>query len=112
MFLVGIVQVGLSMRPLITWMSPADNAILDFLSGHQIENFCAPPKVVAVNTEVSASHVRKRVLKLYKADLLKKLNSPQGYYRVTDLGKRYLAGELAAEEGERLERFDSSTKRG
>jgi Mn-dependent DtxR family transcriptional regulator len=74
-------------------MSPADNAILDFLSGHQIEDFCAPPKVVAVNTDVSASHVRKRVLKLHKADLLRKLNTPQGYYQVTDFGRRYLTGE-------------------
>lgn len=92
-------------------MTPTDNTILDFLSGHERDGFCAPPKVVAVNTEFSASHVRKRVLKLNKADLLENLSSPQGYYQLTNLGHRYLAGELTIQEGEKLDRFDSSDSR-
>lgn len=93
------------MRPLITWMTPADNSVLDFLSGHEVERFRVPPKVVAMNTDISASHVRKRMLKLKAANLLERTGKPQGYYWITELGYRYLSGDLTKQEGDQLERF-------
>lgn len=88
-------------------MTPADNTVLDFLSGHDVEEFCAPPKVVALNTDISASHVRKRMLKLRDAGLLERITDSQGYYRLTGLGQRYLDGEITEREGEQLEQFSS-----
>ena len=83
------------MLPEVEGLVAADVAILLFYSEHRWR-FAAPPATVATNTPVSQSHANRRCKALEAAGLLE-LADERGYYRITTLGLRYMAGEVTAE---------------
>ena len=91
------------MRPLIRWMNKTDNAILDFLDGHEADDFRAPPMTIAVNIGQSRTYVGQRARGLADVGLVVQVEGSKGYYQLTDLGRRYLVNELTESEGEQLE---------
>lgn len=83
------------MRPRVSWMTPADDTILEFFEEHSI---ALPPSAVAYNVDFSTTHVRNRMRKLADERLLMKVDEEKGYYEITEKGEAYLAGDLDAEE--------------
>ncbi|MWV40942.1 transcriptional regulator [Natrialba sp. INN-245] len=94
------------MRARIRWLTRVDMAILEYLDGHKLSTFEQPPSAIAANIETSSGHVRRRVRTLAAANLLERTDDTAGYYRITDLGRRYLRGELTEDERETLREFD------
>lgn len=97
------------MRPRIAWMTRGDNEILDFLAGHEIDEFMQPPTAVAENIDMSKSHVQRRLQAMTDAGLLDRVGGEKGYYQLSELGWRYLANELTESEFETLEEADHRT---
>ncbi len=87
------------MRPLVSWMTKSDDAILELLDECGI---VIPPRAIAFNIEnVSRPTIDRRLPKLEDAGLVERYDDPQGYTRITDRGRAYLAGELDADELEK-----------
>ena len=84
------------MRPLVSWMTKSDPAILEILQESGLE---LPPAVISHNV-VGVSHptVKRRLPILKEHGLVEKADEKRGYYRITDRGRAYLAGELDADE--------------
>ncbi|SFR36172.1 Ribonuclease R winged-helix domain-containing protein [Halogeometricum rufum] len=81
-------------------MSLNDSVVLEFLDEHDME---LPPKPLYRNLnrhghKIGYSTVRLRVNKLEEHGLLSK--DSDGYYELTDLGKRWLDGEAEMNEVE------------
>ena len=84
------------MRPVVSWMTKSDDAILELLNESGI---AIPPRAIAFNIEnVSRPTIDRRLPKLEAADLVERYDDPQGYTRITDRGRAYLAGELDGSE--------------
>lgn len=84
------------MRPLVSWMTKSDPAILEFFEETGI---AMPPAVVSYNIQgVSHSTVKRRLPILDDHGLLKKVDDSKGYYQITDRGYSYLDGELNADD--------------
>ena len=84
------------MRPLVSWMTKSDPAILEFFEETGI---AMPPAVVSYNIQgVSHPTVKRRLPVLVEHGLLKKVEEDRGYYRITNRGCAYLNGELEANE--------------
>lgn len=94
------------MRPRIAWIRISDVDILDFLNEHTIEDFEAPPTAIAINMELAEGTVWNRVRVLNDAGLIERTDEKRGYYRITAMGRRYLADELTDDEREHLEDFN------
>lgn len=94
------------MRPRISWLTRVDMATLEFLDGHELTDFEQSPALIAANLGVSGGHVRRRVRVLADAGLLERTNDTAGYYAITDVGRRYLSGELTDGEADQLRTFD------
>lgn len=81
------------MRPRVDWMNQTDDRILETLTE---SGLLLTPAVLAKNLEYSRSWVSERMSKLKRAGLVE---NPEGsYYRITEKGRDYLAGDLDAEE--------------
>jgi predicted transcriptional regulator len=76
-------------------MTSADDTILEFFEEHSI---ALPPTAVSYNIDFSDTHVRNRMRKLADEGLLIKVDDKKGYYRITEKGRKYLAGDLDAGE--------------
>ncbi|WP_373190084.1 ArsR family transcriptional regulator [Halolamina sp.] len=88
------------MRPLVSWMTKSDDAILELLDECGI---AIPPRAIAFNIDnVSRPTIDRRLPKLEDAGLVERYDDPQGYTRITDRGRAYLAGELDADELEEI----------
>jgi len=84
------------MRPMVSWMTKSDDAILELLDE---SNLTIPPMAIAFNIEnISRPTVDRRLPKLEKAGLIKRYDEPRGYTEITQKGRTYLAGNLSAEE--------------
>jgi len=84
------------MRPLVSWMTKSDDAILELLDECGI---AIPPRAIAFNIDnVSRPTIDRRLPKLEEAGLVERYEDPQGYTRITDRGRAYLTGEIDAEE--------------
>jgi predicted transcriptional regulator len=82
------------MRPMVSWMTKSDPAILEFFEEQDI---AMPPAVVSFNIQgVSHPTVKRRMPELAEHRLLEKVDGKRGYYRITERGRQYLAGELDA----------------
>jgi DNA-binding HxlR family transcriptional regulator len=89
-------------------MNEVDNAILEFYSEiDRTEEFrvSLPPTAVWQNlveelnlVDRSSKTISRRMTRLEKMGLLKKTDEKRGYYRFTDKGEAYLAGNLGAED--------------
>lgn len=94
------------MLPDLDELVAADVAILLFYGEHRWR-IAAPPATMSANTPVSQSHATRRCKKLDEGGLLERVDD-RGYYRITDLGIRYLNGEADEEVVERIRsNFDS-----
>lgn len=88
------------MRRWVPSMTRSDDIILEALAE---TGFSLPPKVIAVNVEaISQASVQRRYPVLEKAGLVEG-HGPRGYRRITDLGRRYLGGDISDEEFEEIE---------
>jgi len=77
-------------------MTKSDPAILEFFAETGI---AMPPAVVSYNISgVSHPTVKRRLPILVENDLLQKVDDSKGYYRITDRGESYLAGDLEADD--------------
>ena len=84
------------MRPLVSWMTKSDPAILEFFEETGI---AMPPAVVSYNIRgVSHPTVKRRLPILVDHELLEKVDENRGYYQISDCGVAYLEGELDAED--------------
>lgn len=90
------------MRPLVSWMTKVDDAILEWLEETDI---AAPPKVIHANlqTPVSYSQVKRRVRTLNDNGLIYKDEERGEYYAISPLGRWYLQGEIKGSELEALD---------
>lgn len=89
------------MRPLVSWMTKSDDAILELLDECGI---AIPPRAIAFNVEnVSRPTVDRRLPKLESAGLVERFDDPQGYTQITERGRAYLEGELDAEDLEDID---------
>lgn len=90
-------------------MTQTDYDILAYLGGHEKEDFRAAPTGVATNIDKSLSYVGRRVRGLATVSLLENVENIEGnrgYYRLTDLGYRFLADDLTADERDELKQAD------
>lgn len=74
-------------------MTQGDDRILETLES---SGLALSPAVIAYNTDYSRNYINKRVRKLRESDLIERPDD--GYYRITGLGRDYLAGELEKAE--------------
>lgn len=96
------------MRPRVPWMNETDDAILEFfeeLYGAGELEVALPPTAVWYNLVVdlcvldkSTNTISRRMNRLDEMGLLEKVDQKRGYYKFTDKGRRYLNGDLDAEE--------------
>ncbi|AGB17402.1 hypothetical protein Halru_2831 [Halovivax ruber XH-70] len=86
----------------------SDLDVLEFLDGHELDDFKAPPATIAKNMDPTKGTIQQRVRILNAAGLIEKEDETGGYYRITGLGRRYLEHDLLDEEEARLKEFDPS----
>jgi len=89
------------MRPLVSWMTKVDDAILEWLGETDV---AAPPKVIHANldTPVSYSQVKRRVRVLHDNGLIHKDEDRSDYYAISTLGDWYLEGKIKSSKLEAL----------
>nr|WP_199505990.1 MULTISPECIES: MarR family transcriptional regulator [unclassified Haloferax] len=73
-------------------MTQADERVLEFL--HE-KDIIASPSVIAANIDYTQEYISRRCRKLTDAGLLQRADASN--YRLTDLGERFLAGEVDAD---------------
>lgn len=83
------------MRPRVDWMTRADDYILELLRDAGI---AANPSTIGFNIDYDRRYVSQRCRKLSENDLLKRVDEPRAMYEITEKGKKYLAGDLDADE--------------
>ena len=83
------------MRPRIDWMTRSDDRILEFLAEKEI---VASASVIAININYNPSYISRRCRKLTAAGLLTRVEKSN--YQLTDLGERYLSGEIDPDDVE------------
>ncbi|WP_136717728.1 MarR family transcriptional regulator [Halorientalis salina] len=77
------------MRPRVEWMTQADERILEFLLEKDI---IASPSVIAANIDYTGEYISRRCRKLADGGLLQRVDASN--YRLTELGERFLEGEV------------------
>ena len=88
------------MRPVVSWMTRSDDAILEFLADHDI---ALPPTAISYNIDnMSRPTVDRRLPNLEVAGLVKRHDAPQGYTEITERGRAYLSGDIDSEELENV----------
>jgi len=80
-------------RPRVSWMTQADDRILETLED---SGLTLSPRILAENTDYSRHYVSRRIKKLKEAELVEKVGD--GLYRITDRGRDYLSGDLDADD--------------
>ena len=81
------------MRPRVSWMNQTDDRILEALDE---SDMLLTPAVLAKNLDYTRTWISNRLQKLLDVGLVE--NPDKSYYRITELGRAYLAGELDADE--------------
>lgn len=93
------------MRPRVPWMNETDDAILEYFEALESAGFrtwLAPTPVwlnLTENLEVldkSRDTISRRMGLLADMGLLERVDDKRGYYRITNEGLAYLAGEMDA----------------
>nr|WP_311170636.1 winged helix-turn-helix domain-containing protein [Halobellus sp. ZY16] len=74
-------------------MNQTDDRVLELL---EESGLILSPAVIAKNLDYSRNWVSRRLGKIVDADLVEQIDD--GYYRITDRGRAYLAGELDADD--------------
>ena len=86
----------------VSWMTRADSYILDFMSDCRDGDAILTPRTVAKNINYDRTYVNKRLRELEENGLVETVNDGEGFYRLTDLGKRTAAGRISPDELESL----------
>ena len=96
------------MRPRVPWMTEIDDVILEYLHDIGAEHDFAivqPPKTVWYNLveelkviDRSPATVRRRMNKLGEEGLLEEIDADGTYYRISELGVRYVRDEVERDE--------------
>nr|WP_254832848.1 MarR family transcriptional regulator [Haloglomus salinum] len=81
------------MRPRIEWMTQADERVLEFL--HE-KDIIASPSVIAANIDYSNEYISRRCQQLAEEGFIQRTDPSN--YQITDLGEKFLTGELVEEE--------------
>lgn len=79
-------------------MTQGDDRILETLAE---SNLILSPAVIAINTDYTRNYINKRMGTLRENDLVERIDG--GYYRISDKGRAYLAGNLGADDLEQNE---------
>lgn len=89
-------------------MNEVDDSILEFLSQLEVDGghyVTQSPTAVWVNLadeldilDKSQSTVARRMQRLEKMDLLEKTDENRAYYRITEMGVRYVKGDISRDE--------------
>jgi len=74
------------------WMNPVDDEIMEILD----DTGAATPQLLADNTGKNNNYLGVRCRELEKYGLV--MRPSRGVYTLTDLGERYLAGDLDASD--------------
>ena len=74
-------------------MTQADERVLEFL--HE-KDIVASPTVIAANIDYTAEYISRRCRKLANAGLLQRVDPSN--YRLTDLGRDFVDGDVDADE--------------
>lgn len=88
------------MRPRVSWMTRADDAILELLSEAGI---AANPSTIAFNIDYDNRYVSQRCRILDDHELVERVHDTKAMYEITDLGIEYLQGDVDAETLENKE---------
>jgi len=72
---------------------PIDDRILEALA---TSGLVLSPSVIAFNIDKSRSEVNRRLSALVEHGLVERVK--RGYYKITELGEQYLAGEVDPDE--------------
>lgn len=91
-------------RPRVSWMTAADDHILEFLLNEGNKPIVATPAMVEMNIDYQIAHIRSRLRELHGADLVEYYDKDRGAYQITQRGRSYLSGELDAEDLEQREK--------
>ncbi|MDB2283052.1 winged helix-turn-helix domain-containing protein [Halorubrum ezzemoulense] len=79
-------------------MTPVDRDILERLENGDENELVLTPALIAANTDWGHQTIREHVSKLREYGLVEYCEKERGIYRLSDLGREYLAGELDTEE--------------
>lgn len=71
------------------WMTPMDDAVLELFHSSEL---VLTPAIIAFNIDHSREEVNRRLTALEEHGLVERVK--RGKYRLTELGERYLRGEL------------------
>lgn len=85
-------------RPRVSWMTRADDIILEFLLNEGSKELAATPGMIELNIDYGRTHISNRLKQLRDADLVEYFDEERGAYKITDHGRAYLAGELDADD--------------
>jgi DNA-binding transcriptional ArsR family regulator len=77
-----------------SWMTRADDSILEFLLNRGNEPLNATPSTVEANIDYGLSHIRRRLPTLEEAGLVEYVDQDRGIYCISSTGEAYLRGEL------------------
>lgn len=83
-----------------TWLTETDSEIINLLSENTLQ---LTPSTIKKNMNISRTRgtVNKRMKKLEAANIVCK-SDPDGYYRITDVGKMIYHGKLSRNEIQEL----------
>ncbi len=76
-------------------MTRTDYYILEALEDPDILEIQSPA-VIAKNLDITRSHVSRRLSEFQDYELVTKID--QGYYRITEKGRRFVHGDLSSKE--------------
>lgn len=78
------------------WMMPVDDRILELLErtrAAKVGGLWVKGATVAVNLDLSANYVNKRLRKLEKEGYVERRDRPKGYYRITEKGSEFVRSD-------------------
>jgi len=87
-------------RPRFTWMTRADDYILELLDNIDI---AANPATIAYNIDYDNSYIGERCRVMNEYGLVDRVDEKRVMYVITDLGRRYLVDDLTPDEEAELE---------
>ncbi|MFC7073250.1 winged helix-turn-helix transcriptional regulator [Halovenus rubra] len=74
-------------------MTQADDRILEALEDSGLR---LSPRILAANVDYSRHYIARRLAKLEEGGLIEKVD--EGLYEITIQGRKYLSGDLSAED--------------
>lgn len=77
------------MRPRVSWMTRADDAILELL--HEA-GIAVNPSTIAFNIDYDPRYVSRRCRTLEEHGLVERVHESKAMYEITELGADYLHG--------------------